>query len=647
MEISGRVSGLSVKRLVLVLAMIFFGWNLFSAIERDACFFPIGKIFSIELFLSKRVDPNAMILSVAGSIARDIKKIWKEEKLEIHFLPVEVRYENSRKYPTGDPTMCVFYRLDDFQGKKLRRYMDFEYNKKFADLILKETILIEEIDPEDDEVVEGKMAPWQRMLQEANQFSEEGYERIREEFPGLVYSFEELRAIRASGIAMSAVHSLAHLTQEGGCRFDNFSKSSRNFKFSKDTLMDQSATMYSSFFYAKFKKLCWLEDAKHKSKMIIPILVLMLLTLHFRMGFWGILSRELSIRRMQFDFRHRAWLCLKFWRQFLFPYSQLKLSGVVADICNHQRGYDDREKKRRILEEVSLVSEELKKEIGDDVFLGDRYLQNLVEIAQGKGDKNLAYRENCLRLLGASLEKLRKKDITSEVIPLRVVPIQNGNSGSYESRSKARARIVRREALLSKVKNLLPKTCSLEFDSWKNSELDDLCLTLSLLRIINNDLVHIFLGRPNFESFIKNKQSLFIVAVKADRREEVASILKEFGASNRFVEEAEVEYRFPDDLEIDVVFGEKPWGKASLIKRALIAFGARTVNCYEASKAGQLLSIAGKTSGNRLVVTTFPPHGHGNIIFDSGLRNFCVQITNVDLFAREVAKRFHKLNCQE
>ena len=95
MEISSRVSGLSIKRLVLVSAMIFFGWNLFSAIERDVCFFPVGKIFSIELFLSNRIEPMGMSLSVMGSIARDIKKIWKEEKLEIYFLPVEVKHEIS------------------------------------------------------------------------------------------------------------------------------------------------------------------------------------------------------------------------------------------------------------------------------------------------------------------------------------------------------------------------------------------------------------------------------------------------------------------------------------------------------------------------------------------------------------------------
>jgi hypothetical protein len=655
MKISERINWFIVKRVIIFFVLIFYGWNLFQIYERDKSFFPFGKIFSVELFLQKRMDPSAMMMSVFGSIAREAKKYWKEEKLEIQIVSELSRLNTSKKFPTDNPTICLIYKAEYIKKKVVYRYIDFEFNEKFSGIILDEKNKLPEVDGEkvifDDFELISKMAPWQAMLREANRFSLEDYQEIKKEFPKLVYSFEELRAIRANGIAISAIHFLTH-AGGGECRIEKFAKSSWNFKRSKDCLINQASIMYALFFYGKAKYLCWLEDAKHKGKIFLAIIMLMFLSLHFfRVGFLSILSQELFIHNIKINFQRKFWLCLVNWQEFIFTASQKKLEKIICDICN-QYAPDKEDLRVDILaEKALLVSDELKKELGEDDFAKDCYLQTLLAITQDREKKVTAYRENCLGLLKASLDKLRKKE---EIFPAEVLfvplPVKK-NKTSGQNRTKEKNKIKRREALFSQLKDLLPKTCALVFDSWRNSDLDDLCLTLVLLKGINNNLIHAFLSRPNFEMLIKNKQSKFMIAVKADRREEVASMLKEASASNLSIKKTKEverkEYFFPNDLEIDVVFGERSWGKSVEIKTALLARGAKIVCCYEASRAQKLIAISKKTSGNRLIVTTFPPHGYGNIISNAKGRLPVIwssDTVNVTVFANEIAFKFHKLN---
>lgn len=659
MKFSEKINWLIVKRVVIFFVVLFYGWNLFQIYERDKSFFPFGRIFSIDLFLSKRIDPAGMMLSVFGSIARDAKSFWKEEKLEIQIMSEKSKLNTSKKFPTDNPTICLLYRTDFIQNRSVRRYVDFEFNDKFSSMILDEKNNLLEIDGDgavisDDFELVSKMAPWQVMLKEANQFNLENYREIKKEFPDLVYSFEELRAIRANGIAMSAIHFLTH-AGGGECKIEKFAKSSWNFNRSKDCLMNQAVVAYSLFFYGKAKYLCWWEDAKHKGKIFLLVIIIIFLLLHlFRAGFSHVLSREFSRRNIKINFQRKAQLCLVNWREFIFTASQKKLEKIVGDICDEYAPDNEDSQIDKLAEEALSVSEELKKELGEDDFAKDCYLQTLFSITQNKENKVMAYRENCLRLMKASLDKLRKKEeIFSAEVLLLPVPFKKNKTFFVQGRTKEKNKIKRRESLFLQLKNLLPKTCALVFDLWRNSDLDDLCLTLVLLKGMNKDLVHTFLSRPNFEMLIKNKQSKFMIAVKADRKEEVANILKEASASNlsikKIKEVEKKEYFFPNDLEIDVVFGERPWGKSVEIKMALLARGAKIVCCYEASRAQKLISISKKTSGNRLIVTTFPPHGYGNIISNAKGRLPIIwssDTINVNVFANEIAFKFHKLNNQ-
>ncbi|MEI7426144.1 MAG: hypothetical protein WCK16_04455, partial [Candidatus Moraniibacteriota bacterium] len=117
MKISERINWLIVKRVIIFLAMLFYGWNLFQIYERDKSFFPFGKIFSVELFLSKRMDPSVMMVSVFSGIARDAKNYWKEEKLEIQIVSEGSRLNTSKKFPTDNPKICLIYKAEYIKKK--------------------------------------------------------------------------------------------------------------------------------------------------------------------------------------------------------------------------------------------------------------------------------------------------------------------------------------------------------------------------------------------------------------------------------------------------------------------------------------------------------------------------------------------------
>lgn len=581
------------------------------------------------------MEPALMLQKVYEETVNDTETNWAKYGLKIE----SVSKENKKLWTNkSTPLVTLFYETIQLSGFEVEKIVDFEVSSKLISLIQNLGNF------KSEEVIKRANENWQRDIRSAGRYSPDDYERLRTEFPNINYKFEEILVLRATGMALHMIHSLSHVVTRK-CIYEGLIGGANQFKLSSDRISNMGLEIYAKYFCDNNKQLCLVSSLWYKGKLLLLIFSFSLLFSHLaRPSLNSILSEQARARKMRIDLLYRLRVMIFFWQAVIFTDRRSNLLIIAKYICEDYKQYLEDRVKKIVAEKAKAIQTKLEKELGREEFEKDSYLKILLNMAQGFGRKetsSLAYRQNALKLLEATLEKLRAKSQSTALIA-ELKPVVLSVPTSKKPRAEKEI-IQRRENLLAELVDLLPKTASLDLSLWRNGELDNLKSALILLRMMGQDFVPLLLAKPNFETLIKASKSEFMSAVTENQFDEISKILEENGDSAPDTPEVREDLSLPSDLEVVVISGDKLIGRKAEIIAALKALGPKSVNFVDVNQLSKASDAIKSDPANKLVVLTFVPHGFSyKIQRNKKLPRIWVDTINPKNFAREVAQKYQK-----
>lgn len=539
--------------------------------------------------------------------------------------------------------LTIVYETIVINGKTVKKYIDFYGSSKLI-------VVLQELNGYVSESYARKQFYfWRGRFQKALKFDMEDYNKRRMEFPDMVYSFEELSYLFISGMLIEEIHRMTHLksNKDHICMFDPYYKKINGVRSSKDYWFNHGLIPYSLYFCEHNKRICEEEAKKIKFQMaLIFFLAFWLILQLIQPSLYSLVIKKakkvnIQVRTYQivgFLFSQAIWS--------VFPVSRSRMKKAAKSFCYTIKKQQIESTKAVIALQSEAVVRQLKNLLGEEEFANDQYLNMLMQMAagkRGKRNKSLAYHQNALRLLQATLKKLLFKVEQANLMTESDKQTVNAVFSASRRPKIEWKRTSRRELLLVEVERHLPKTATLELDDWSVNKLDNLRLTLIILRSMGSEYVPMFLSKPDFEEHICDKQTKFMKAIVWERPEEIRRILEENGDST-LDEELEEDLSLPSDLRIVIIAGNKLVGRKVNLVQSLQSLGPKNVKFIDVNQFSKAADVLAGDPINKLLVLSCIPHKYQYLV--NRCREFTWvwidEIINPRNFALEVARKFQK-----
>jgi hypothetical protein len=569
-------TGLAVRKTAIAFIIIVVSWQLLTAVRPGMNFFPVFRIFSVELFLTHRFDPVEMMETTSKEIIRDVQDVWKKHHFEVLFVREEAKMITADSLPQH-PSVAIFFKDATLNGREIKEPVRFSFSKQLVSFIKKRA----KAEGAADESFHA-MQTWKRMLAEAGRFSADDYEKLRSEFPEINYSFEEIRQLRLSGVALIMINSFVHVLKDE-CRFDGFGKSTHSFKESSNMLNNQSLLAYPLYFYEQRYLYCWAEALRQKGFFVLAVLLLAFLLTHLFQKDAGILlGEEMRKRNLEMNWKYRLYPGSGYWKLLISVAKKRKREMIAEKICEGYAGYLEEKQSRRIIKNAERIWLGLMREIGGESLSKRKDLQTLYQNCIGNrknGNKAIASRLNDLKVLRAVLEKAiickaenRRRD--------NFAPSCLGRSEMCKAKNRSSGKGASRNAVATGVK-----------------------------------------GKSIITQFLEETDKPALA--KAKKRK--------------------VKF-LPETLKVIIIGGNRIYRRKQELIEAVMELGPKRVEFREVKGVSQVKAAARTDPENTLLVLAHVPHGNGRIIYNKeGLRWIFIDPVSRERFKDEVIKGYYGL----
>jgi hypothetical protein len=635
-------TGLAVRKAMIIFLIVLASWQLRKAVKPEMSFFPVFRIFSVDLFLSQRLDPVEMMESVSKDIIKNVQDVWKKHRFEVKFIREEKTKATADSLSGQNPFAVIFYKDVVLNGQGIKEPVSFSYNKYLISFIKR---MAKERGVSED--VANAISSWEILLGKAKEFSLADYEKMRSEFPRIGYSFEEIRQLRISGMALAMITSFVYILEDTS-RFDGFSKSMRNFKESEDLMTNVSVLAYPLYFYERKYLYCWMEALRQKGFFVLTVFFLAFLSVHlFQKDAVSLLDEKLRKGNLQMDWKYRLCSVAGCWKLLVSVAKRQRRELMAEKICDKYAKCLEEMQSEQIVKESEEIWADLKREMGEEELTKRKDLRTLYQISSGKGKNDggaFAFRFSALKTLQVALGKARKANAETAISNEIVVSCNADRRSPYQVKSCLPGdRSNRKKAICAEIGGIISEKFGIDLESLSFNQLTNLKLVISCLGQLDESLAEKLVSRPDLANLLKNESEL-MSAVRTDNKEAIMRMLDKKEKQSAICKPGSIQKRLPENLRVIIIGGDRTYGKKQELIKAVKSLGPKEVVFLEAKGVRQVGAAARTDPENTLLILAHVPHGILSQIYNrEGLRWLFIDPVSYEKFKEAVIEGYYGL----